>query len=107
MAKPRKEGSSILARLIHVDFPRMQVEYRGRPVDTLCLIEQPTCHAVGKETEIAAARGRHVDPKNANRSKRHLNHTLDRRERSAGRARAAVEIMFARIHAGTVEKAFF
>src|SRR5215470_12093140 len=107
MPKPRDEGSLMLAGLVGIDLPRMQVEYRGRPVDTICLIEQPTRHAIGKETEIPAARGRHVDPKNAKGGKRHLNHTRDRRERSAGRARAAVEIMFARIHAGTVEKAFF
>src|SRR6516164_892437 len=94
MSKSGQKRGLVLAGLIRIDFPRMHVEDRGRPVATICLIEQPTGHAVRKETEIAAARSRDVDPKYANRGQRYLNHARDRRESSAGRARAPIEVMF-------------
>ena len=103
MAKPRQARSTVLAGLVRVDLPRVQIEYSRRPVPATRLIEQPTGHHIRKETEIAAARRRNIDPAKANRRQRHFNHPRDGGERGARCAGAPIEIMFTRIHAGALK----
>jgi len=83
----------MLTRLIHIDFPRMQIEDSGRPIAPICSVKQPPGQPIGKKPEIPAARGRDIDLANSNCGQRHLNKSPNGGKGDTGRARAPVKIV--------------
>jgi hypothetical protein len=96
----------VLAGLVRIDLPRVKIEYSRCLIPAICLIEQPTGEPIGKEAEIASARGRHVDPTDPDRSQRYFNYPRDGGESGARCTGAAIEVVFTWIHAGAIEKSF-
>ena len=83
----------MLAGLVQIDFPRMQIEDSGRPIAPICSVKQPPGQPIGKKPEIPAARGRDIDLANSNCGQRHLNKSPNRRKGGARRVRAPVKIV--------------
>ena len=60
MAEPRPQWRGVLAGLVWIDFPGVQIENGRRVMDPARLLQQPPAQPIRQQPKITATRGRQI-----------------------------------------------